>query len=153
MTNFNEGGATQPGYPRVKYRKVIIPNTRVRTLRTAFNLVPAPGDGRIHLVHMVYIHKPGGTAFALTGGGELLVRYGGGSGDDIMQFDASDFASGSTIRRAANGHSPNTGNADKTVSANDALELQLSGANQYTGGAHDTPFNVHIYYQTIVEDE
>ena len=100
---------------------------------------------------MVYIHKRSGTAYALAGSGELAVRYGGGTGDDIMQFDASDFASNQIIRRAATGHSQNTGNTDRTVSANDSVELHLSGTNEYTAGATGTPFEVHIYYQTVVE--
>ena len=145
-------GVIEGAYPRVKYRKIIIERADVRLLNaTPYTLVPAAGSGRVHLLHSVYIHKRSGTAYVLTGGGELVVRYGGGTGDDIMQFDGSDFAAATAIRRWSVPHSPNTGNADKTVSANDSVELHLSGANEYTAGGAGTPFEVHIYYQTVQE--
>ena len=145
-------GVIEGSNPRVQHRRVVIERNAVRTLNaTAVELVPAAGSFRTHLVHMVYIHKRSGTAYALAGAGELIVRYTGGDGDDITQFDASDFSSSASRRRVAMAHSSNSGNADKDVRDNHGIELHLSGAAEYTGGATTTPFEVDIFYQTVDE--
>ena len=137
------------GYPRVKYRKIIIPTADVLTLNASpYRLTPDPGSGHVDLLHMIYIKKPTGTAYALSGNGELQVKWR--TGNTITQFDASDFAAGGTIRRYAAAWSGNSGNADHTPTVNRGITLSLSGSNEFTAGNSD--FEVHIYYQTLDEN-
>ena len=152
MADFVETGTV--GYPRVKYRKVVIPRADVRTLRgTPYQLVPSAGSFRVHLVHMVHIRKGSGTTYTVPTNADLVVRYTGGDGEDITQFSGSDFATTATRRRAAYAHSANSGDTDKDVRDNRGVEITLGGGTgEITGGATTTPLEVHVYYQTVIED-
>ena len=155
MTNFNEGGATQPGYPRVKYRKTILHQDQVRTLNSVdVPITEDPGAGRVNLLHFCYILKPAGSpAYALSGAGELQVSWGG-STTVLAQLDSSSLRSTLDRRLYAPVRSPSTtANNSFGVPSSQALVLRLSGSNEFTGGSPAQPFEVHCYYQTVVEDQ
>ena len=152
MAIIEDSNTIAGAYPRVKYRKTIIPRSQVLTLNaTDVPITEDPGTGRVNFLHFVYIFKPAGSPAYTLSAGELQISWNSSTAV-LAQLDASSLTNtGGRRLYAAVRTSSTTGNNSFGVPSSQPLVLRLSGSVEFASGNDDQAFEVHCYYQTVTE--
>lgn len=126
----------QDAVVRVQARAyVTVPNASVLALNaTPFEIIPAPGAGKIIVVNRMVVSKAAGTAFAVGAGEDLQLQYVTSNTAVLPAVDADGFADSTADEiRLSRYLEAAVAALDLTANANDGVELTLLVGEWITG--------------------